>query len=36
MKASNSLSDEAGLPGRAAALREIQALAAQYLDERLS
>ena len=35
MKASNTLSDEEGLPGRAAGLREIQALAVQYLDQRL-
>jgi hypothetical protein len=35
MKASSMLSDEEGLPGRAAALRELRALAVQYLDERL-
>lgn len=35
MKASGSLSDEEGLPGRAAALRELQVLAVQYLDQRL-
>jgi AcrR family transcriptional regulator len=35
MKASSILSDEEGLPGRAAALRELRALAVQYLDQRL-
>lgn len=35
IKASSSLSDEEGLPGRAGALRELQALAVQYLDQRL-
>lgn len=35
MKASSLLSDEEGLPGRAAALRELRALAVQYLDQRL-
>lgn len=35
MKASSTLSDEEGLPGRAAGLRELRALAAQYLDDRL-
>jgi AcrR family transcriptional regulator len=35
MKASSMLSDEEGLPGRAAGLRELRALAVQYLDERL-
>ena len=35
MKASSLLSDEESLPGRAAALREIQNLAVQYLDQRL-
>jgi AcrR family transcriptional regulator len=35
MKATGSLSDEAGLPGRAAGLRELRALAVQYLDQRL-
>ena len=35
MKASSTLSDEEGLPGRAAALRELRALAVQYLDQRL-
>ncbi len=34
MKAASSLNDEDGLPGRAAALRELQALAAQYLEQR--
>lgn len=35
MKASGALGDEEGLPGRAAALREIKALAVQYLEQRL-
>lgn len=35
MKASSSLSDEEGLPGRAGGLRELEALAVQYLDQRL-
>lgn len=35
IKASSSLSDEEGLPGRAGALRELQALAVHYLDQRL-
>lgn len=35
MKAANSLGDEEGLPGRAAALRELQGLAVRYLEERL-
>lgn len=35
MKASSTLSDEEGLPGRAACLRELQALAVRYLDQRL-
>jgi AcrR family transcriptional regulator len=35
MKASSSLSDEEGLPGRAAGMRELQALALQYLEQRL-
>ncbi len=35
MKASSMLGDEDGLPGRAGALRELQALAVQYLDQRL-
>lgn len=34
MKASYTLSDEEGLPGRAGALGEIQALAVQYLEQR--
>jgi AcrR family transcriptional regulator len=34
MKAANSLSDEQGLPGRAAGLRELQSLAAHYLERR--
>jgi AcrR family transcriptional regulator len=36
MKASGSLSDEEGLPGRAAGQRELRALAVQYLDQRLT
>ena len=35
MKASSTLSDEESLPGRTAALRELRALAVQYLDQRL-
>lgn len=35
MKASNAVSDEEGLPGRAAVMRELQTLAVQYLDQRL-
>jgi AcrR family transcriptional regulator len=35
MKAANMLSDEEGLPGRAAGLRELQALAVHYLELRL-
>ena len=35
MKAANTLGDEEGLPGRAAGLRELQALTAQYLEQRL-
>jgi len=35
MKAANALSDEEALPGRAAAQRELQALAVQYLKDRL-
>lgn len=35
MKASSSLSDEEGLPGRVAGMRELQALALQYLEQRL-
>jgi AcrR family transcriptional regulator len=36
MKASSALSDEEGLPGRTGGLREIRALAVQYLDQRLA
>jgi hypothetical protein len=36
MKAASALSDEDGLPGRAAGLRELQSLAVQYLEKRLS
>ena len=35
MKAASSLSDEEGLPGRAAGMRDLQALAVQYLEQRL-
>ena len=35
MKAASMLSDEEGLPGRAAGLRELQALAVHYLEQRL-
>jgi AcrR family transcriptional regulator len=35
MKAANSLSDEEGLPGRTAGMRDLQALAVQYLEQRL-
>jgi hypothetical protein len=35
MKAANTLSDEEGLPGRAAGLRELQGLTAQYLEQQL-
>jgi AcrR family transcriptional regulator len=35
IKASSTLSDEEGVAGRAAALREIQVLAVQYLEQRL-
>jgi AcrR family transcriptional regulator len=35
MKSANTLSDEEALPGRAAAQRELQALAVQYLKDRL-
>jgi AcrR family transcriptional regulator len=35
MKASSTLSDEEALPGRTAALRDLRALAVQYLDQRL-
>jgi AcrR family transcriptional regulator len=34
MKAASSLSDEAGLGGRTSALRELQALAMRYLEQR--
>src|ERR1700722_4854853 len=34
MKAASALSDEESLPGHAAALREIHALTAKYLDQR--
>ena len=34
MKGAGALSDEEGLPGRAAALREIHALTVKYLDQR--
>jgi AcrR family transcriptional regulator len=34
MKAAQALSDEEGLPGRAAALHEIHALTVKYLDQR--
>jgi AcrR family transcriptional regulator len=35
MKAANTLSDEEGLPGRAAGLRELQGLTVQYLEQRM-
>ena len=35
MKAASSLSDEEGLPGRAAGMRDLQALAVQYLEQRV-
>ena len=35
MKAANSLGDEEGLAGRAAGVRDLQALAVQYLGQRL-
>lgn len=35
MKAANSLGDEEGLAGRAAGVRDLQALAVQYLEQRL-
>ena len=35
MKAANSLSDEEGLPGRAAGIRDLQAMAVEYLEQRL-
>ena len=34
MKAASALTDEEGLSGRSAALRELQSLAAQYLEQR--
>src|SRR5580693_5604394 len=34
MKAASSLADEEGLSGRSAALRELQSLATQYLEQR--
>jgi hypothetical protein len=34
MKAASSLSDEEGLPGRAAGLRELRSLAVHYLERR--
>jgi len=34
MKAASSLTEEDGLSGRSAALRELQSLAAQYLEQR--
>ena len=36
MKAASMLSDEEGLPGRSAGLRDLQALAVQYLQGRLT
>jgi AcrR family transcriptional regulator len=35
MKAANSLSDEEGLSGRAAGMRELKALTVQYIEQRL-
>ena len=35
MKAASALSDEDGLPGRAAGMRDLQALTVQYLEQRL-
>ena len=35
MKAASSLSDEEGLPGRTAGMRELQALTVQFLEQRL-
>ena len=35
MKAASALSDEDGLPGRAAGMRDLQILAVQYLEQRL-
>jgi hypothetical protein len=34
MKAASALSDEEGLSGRSTSLRELQSLAAQYLEQR--
>jgi hypothetical protein len=34
MKAASSLNDEEGLSGRSAAVRELQSLATQYLEQR--
>jgi hypothetical protein len=34
MKAASALNDEEGLSGRSTALRELQSLAAQYLEQR--
>jgi AcrR family transcriptional regulator len=36
MKAASTLTDEESLPGRTAALRELQALAVHYLEERVA
>jgi len=36
MKAASALSDEQGLPGRLAGLRDIKGLAVQYLQARLA
>jgi len=35
MKAARTLGNEEGLPGRAAGLRDLRALAVQYLEQRL-
>lgn len=35
MKAASVLSDEKGLPGREASLRDLEALAVHYLEQRL-
>ena len=35
MKAASSLSDEGELPGRAAGIRELEALTIEYLNQRL-
>jgi hypothetical protein len=35
MKAVSSLSDEEGLPGRVAGMRDLQVLAVQHLEQRL-